>query len=78
MSVDVIFRGQPPEQIKYQATCGHCDSVLTYLKRDTTAHDDPRPGESSRSIQCAVCGKAVYVPYTGGQVYVEPKPWRDR
>lgn len=59
MAIEVIERGNLPEDQPYDATCNHCRSKLRFLRKDAKFTSDQRDGDFL-TIACPVCSHPVH------------------
>ena len=50
----VIKRGEPPQEYRYEYTCGTCKSVIEFDRSDV--HSDQREGDY---VKCPVCSAYI-------------------
>jgi RNase P subunit RPR2 len=58
--VEVVIKGNAPEDRIYRATCGHCSSLLQFKQSEATFTSDQRDGDYV-SVSCPVCNSSVNV-----------------
>lgn len=58
--MEVIHRGELPEQKRYQAECNYCRSVMRFQRSEAEYVSDQRDGDCLKVI-CPVCDRPVYV-----------------
>jgi RNase P subunit RPR2 len=59
MAIEVIERGELPEDRPYEATCNRCRSKLRFLRGDAQFTADQRDGDFL-TVKCPVCGESVH------------------
>lgn len=70
MAIEVVERGEMPEDRPYEATCNNCRSKLRFLRGDAKFTPDQRDGDFL-TVTCPVCKQSVH---TG--VNRPPRPTR--
>ena len=77
MAIEILFRGKPPSEKVYEATCKDCKSRLTFKLSDARESSDQRD-HGLMIIKCPVCASDVW---SQGKEYVTPNKhghsWRD-
>ncbi len=58
--VEVVIKGDGPEERMYRATCRHCQSLLQFTRSEATFTSDQRDGDYV-SVICPVCSSSVNV-----------------
>lgn len=66
MTVEIVKRGERPEDRKWKATCSNCGTVMHYKEEDVWV-EPPVPLDDSSGmlwgggerVTCPVCGSAV-------------------
>lgn len=56
--MEIIERGEPPEEKLYTAKCHRCKSLLRFKQSEGVVTHDQRDGSFVRVI-CPVCGQTV-------------------
>lgn len=59
MSIEVIVRGQPPEEKVYEEQCRRCASMLRFKRADAKYTADQRDGDFL-TVECPVCHGTVH------------------
>lgn len=59
MAIEIIKRGQIPEEKKYRGCCSNCRTEFSFQQKDAKVSHDLRDG-SFMTIACPVCKAAVY------------------
>lgn len=57
--MEILKRGQIPEEKEFTVTCSYCSSVLKFKQAEANVTTDPR-GETSIKVDCPVCNKPVF------------------
>jgi uncharacterized protein YbaR (Trm112 family) len=73
MAIEIITRGQLPEEKKFIITCKNCKTVFRCIQGD--GRWESHRNESYFKIQCPVCKKELYVdsPQEDKPPYRHPK-----
>jgi len=59
MAIEILTKGTPKSEIKYELRCHDCGTVFTCQKIDMQFHSDQRDGDYT-TINCPICSKKVY------------------
>jgi len=57
--MEILFRGQLPELKVYEATCTHCETVISFVRSEALYRSDQRDGDYL-IIKCPVCSNSIY------------------
>lgn len=60
MAIEVIRRGNLPENDQFDVKCNHCKSEIRFLRSDARLTSDQRDGDFLK-VDCPVCNHAVHV-----------------
>lgn len=60
MAIEILNRGQLPQDVTYRVTCKCCNSLLRFKRSDADLRHDQRDGDFL-AIECPVCHLSVYV-----------------
>ena len=60
MAIEVMKKGVPPMDKKYETECNQCNSILRFLRSDVDRDNSPR-NESYYRFKCPVCQKELYI-----------------
>ena len=52
--MQILYKGIPPKEVRYQSTCSNCKSVLQYRKEEVKYEGSHRNG-TYYSYTCPVC-----------------------
>jgi RNase P subunit RPR2 len=58
--MEILSRGQLPEDKTYEGSCHNCHTHVRFKKREAEYIDDQRDGDCVK-VNCPVCGHAIYV-----------------
>lgn len=56
-SLDIIKRGEPPEDRPFQAVCGNCGAVVQFRKHEIEVNNST--SAPSISVTCPSCNKPL-------------------
>lgn len=59
MPIEIIKRGTPPGEKRYETDCNNCGTKFSFLRSDAT--QKPDRNEMVLVIGCPVCGRTVGV-----------------
>ena len=62
--MQVVKKGQIPEEREFEATCHRCKSVLCFRQAEGKVTHDQREG-SFVTVACPVCGHSVHASLSG-------------
>lgn len=60
MAIEILTKGTPPSEKKYEVRCEDCGTVFTCQLPDTIYHPDQRDGDY-RTVDCPICSKRLYI-----------------
>jgi RNase P subunit RPR2 len=58
--IEVLRKGEKPEDRTYSAACGNCKSLLRFKRSEAEYVSDQRDGDAV-TIECPVCKSKVFV-----------------
>lgn len=70
MTIKIIYRGTPPDQVVYKVTCGQCNSILEYKKSDATVSTSQH--DLGNFLKCPVCFYNILVTYVKKTSSIDP------
>lgn len=59
MAIEIIERGEKPENKRYETRCMHCRTRFSFLRSDATYWSSVR-NEEGLKIACPVCARDCY------------------
>lgn len=60
MAIEVVKKGTPPMDKKYEGDCNNCKSTLRFLRSDVKQESSPK-NECYYIFKCPVCKKDLYL-----------------
>ncbi len=57
--MEILYRGTPPEQRQYDATCTSCYTRIRFVQSEAELRSSVR-NERYLEVECPVCGKAIF------------------
>jgi hypothetical protein len=58
--VEIIKRGQPPSEKRYEGTCHTCGTVVSFKAAEAEELHDPRDHSVTYKVVCPVCSGSIF------------------